>query len=66
MNKLNYHMTLRPCEHFLCKTIDESPIYGPYTFTRSGPEKSRTALLQKRTASGVKVLRKFVSKLVIW
>ena len=57
---------VRPCERFLCKTIDGSPVWGPYAFAQAGPEKSRTALLQKRTASRVKTLRNFVFKLLIW
>ena len=30
----------RPCETFLCKTIGESPIWGPYAFAQAGPEKA--------------------------
>ena len=31
---------VRPCERFLCKTIDDSPVWGPYAFARAGPEKA--------------------------
>ena len=31
---------VRPRKRFLCKTIDESPVWGPYAFERTGPEKA--------------------------
>ena len=31
---------VRPCERFLYKTIDESPVWGSYAFARAGPEKA--------------------------
>ena len=32
--------SVRPCEPFLCKTIDEGPVWGPYAFARAGLEKA--------------------------
>ena len=49
---------------FVYKTIDERPVRG-LNVGEEAQKKNCTALLQKRAASYVKILNKFVSKFVI-
>ena len=63
-DKLSYD-PYGPASAFFAKPLMKVPYEGSTHLRERGPGKSRTVLLQKRTASRVKTSSKFVCKLVI-